>query len=83
MWPFVAHDPVAGGPGPAKEYRDQSHTHVSVRQEAIGVPAHVAAHRVATNDRPNAELVHLTRGKADVLLPSLPLRDSRKQPGDG
>ena len=54
-----------------------------VRQEAIGVPAHVAAHRVATNDRPNAELVHLTRRKADVLLPSLPLRNSRKQPGDG
>ena len=56
--------------------------HVPVRQEAISVPGHVAAHRVATNDRPNAELVHLTRGKADVLLPSLPLRDSRKQPGD-
>lgn len=56
---------------------------LSVHQEAIGVPAHVAAHRVATNDRPNAELVHLTRGKADVLLPSLPLRDSRKQPGEG
>ena len=42
-------------------------------QEAIGVPPQVAAQRVATNDRPNAELVAATRAYADVVVPSLPL----------
>ena len=69
--------------GPVPVRKDGNSLYVSVRQEAIGLPAHAAAHRVATNDRPNAELVHLTRGKADVLLPSLPLLDSSKEPGDG
>ena len=54
-----------------------------MRQEAIGVPADVAAHRVATNDRPNAELVVPSRANADILVPSLPLRDRRRQPGGG
>ncbi|KAK9845962.1 hypothetical protein WJX81_007012 [Elliptochloris bilobata] len=59
---------------------DQAMARVALRQVAIGVPAHVAAQRVATNDRPNADLVALTRGNADLVVPaSLPLRGRRKR----
>ncbi|KAK9813528.1 hypothetical protein WJX73_005109 [Symbiochloris irregularis] len=45
------------------------------RQVANGAPHKEAAHRVATNDRVNAELVYKSRARADLVLPYLPLAE--------
>eukprot|EP00884_Botryococcus_braunii_P006769 jgi/Botrbrau1/16093/Bobra.7_2s0060.2 len=46
---------------------------VKTRQVGNGTPVDVAEQRVATNDRPNAELILRTRNRADLVVPSLPL----------
>jgi pantothenate kinase len=45
---------------------------VKARQVGNGAPLEVAEKRVATNDRPNAELILGTRSRADLIVPSLP-----------
>lgn len=44
---------------------------VKARQVGNGAPVEVAEKRVATNDRPNAELILGSRHRADVLVPSI------------
>jgi hypothetical protein len=39
-----------------------------VRQTQNGAHPETARHRIATNDRPNAEQIAETRGVADVLV---------------
>lgn len=48
------------------------------RQTGNGVAAEVSRRRVATNDRPNAELVVTTKDRAAVLVPTLPLQYVKK-----
>jgi len=44
------------------------------RQTGNGLAPETSRWRIANNDRPNAELVLTTRTRADLVLPSLPLR---------
>ena len=43
------------------------------RQIGNGKPEEVARRRVDTNDRPNAQQVETTQGRAALVVPSLPL----------
>ena len=44
------------------------------RQTGNGLSLEEASMRVATNDLPNALKIAATRGRADMVLPALPLR---------
>lgn len=46
-------------------------------QVANGAPLEEARHRVANNDRVNAELVYRSKSRADLILPYLPLQRSK------
>lgn len=46
---------------------------VYARQTGHGVAPEVSLWRVAANDRPNAEQVATTRGRASLVVPTLPL----------
>ena len=45
------------------------------RHVSTGRVLEAAQKRVATNDRPNAELIHGTRGRARLKVPSLLMRE--------
>lgn len=51
---------------------DEAMERVERRHVATGKKPEVAKWRIGYNDRPNAELVVLTRNKADVIIPSRP-----------
>jgi hypothetical protein len=49
------------------------------RQTAIGVAPEQSRVRIATNDRPNGELVNATRHNAQVVVPSsVPFRQQQQ-----
>ncbi len=47
------------------------------RQTGHGVASGVSRGRIAGNDRPNAELIAGTKGRALLVVPSLPFRGAR------
>jgi pantothenate kinase len=51
---------------------DEAMTRVFERQTGHGVAAEVSQRRIATNDRPNARQIMLTKHRAKILVPSLP-----------
>lgn len=59
---------------------DEAMFRVEARQVANGATAEAAAGRVAANDRPNALQVAATRGRARLVVPSLPYRPTWPQP---
>lgn len=46
------------------------------RQTGIGLTPDESRQRIAGNDRPNAELIARTKGRASLLVPSLPFHDA-------
>lgn len=54
---------------------DDAMQRVYGRQVAIGLRPEVSRERIRSNDRPNAELIAQTSAHADLVVPSLPLRD--------
>ena len=55
---------------------------VFARQTGHGVTPEVSRGRIAGNDQPNAELVALTRGRASLAVPPLPLRSAALESSD-
>lgn len=58
---------------------DSAMQRVFERQTAIGVAPEQSRVRIATNDRPNGELVNATRHNAQVVVPSsVPFRQQQQ-----
>ncbi|KAL3702133.1 hypothetical protein R1sor_020155 [Riccia sorocarpa] len=55
---------------------DEAMRRVERRHVVTGKPPDVAKWRVAYNDRPNAELIQESKGNADLVIPSLPVKVS-------
>eukprot|EP00192_Tetraselmis_astigmatica_P018530 CAMPEP_0117667392 /NCGR_PEP_ID=MMETSP0804-20121206/10937_1 /TAXON_ID=1074897 /ORGANISM="Tetraselmis astigmatica, Strain CCMP880" /LENGTH=235 /DNA_ID=CAMNT_0005475105 /DNA_START=308 /DNA_END=1016 /DNA_ORIENTATION=- len=53
---------------------DEAMRRIFKRQTSIGLEPHESQTRIDTNDRPNALLVYDTKGRADLVIPPLPLR---------
>jgi len=58
---------------------DEAMRRVTERHISTGKDPEIARKRVATNDRPNAELIHESRGQASLIVPSLPLLEGLEQ----
>lgn len=50
---------------------DKAMKRVELRHIATGKTPDYAKHRVVYNDRPNAELIALTKKNADLIIPSI------------